>query len=1209
MRQPPRAEALSADECKKLQQVFGLSSPVADGGDKLHRSVSDRQHSWAFGDDRSLTYLLSCFRKLVALDPAALAAPERDCFAKAVLLHHARTMLLSGEAHDDGLALFETQGDSELNKLSAAAHAGAPHAANFLHVIHASMTDAEVDQAKDDWRIVLKEVESLLGVASGGAGAAKPLPQGAAVRSSLARRMVEETVQLRCGRWSARDAEVQGCLRLFSPAPPGFRPASNAGTVHHDDLPTLEQIQGDVTAMQTQLRQLLTAAFLKDNDSKVAFLEWIAAVITACELALPPPNADPRRALATRPSDACVINLSVVLLQLCEPFLDNGSTERTGKGHDGMTRFDAKWFDRELERRATNPKAQAAHRAHRCRRMLEETPATAPPSAAAPSGSSADVTMAEPGVAAAVRPAEAVTTAEAKKLEFHFVTECFFLAMGALHVGIYPALDTAQRLADTLHRKLPPLPPNAPHSAFQEGLAALRAAGPALLGAQGQLLAYRLLAEAPPLITLMGKFVGLTAAWIVDTLYVLVSLDEHHDKHSRGRGGMLGGAQLLDLVDARAAEALQPPMLSLYVELGLHTNSEAVTDKNSQRYLLMKVLRRLWQNPSNWATFVRVAAAANDAPSSAAGEGALPGAAKGGSAAASASSADAAAVERQVSGAAADADHTWFGEFATTLVKENLFLLDDALGRLADVKKREAEKADEAAWNAQPAHLRRDREARLDSVRRTAKSFLDLGKASLSALLLLTSEPLVGTAFTHVPQRAHKMAGMLLEFLRRLSGPDTAALNVTNREKLGWYPRQLLSDTMVLLLQCKQLADHFVDELREADAYDLSVLERAHRLLADKCQAEFPPTRLDQLGRLLGQLRAATAASTVAVESAADLLKRVDAQYVETLRPLAYEQVDMENAAHTAFEHYYKANIADCPADAIAKSKIQRLMRELRKLSGGGGEGALPIAAEAAIFARVDESRTDVLKVLISGPADLHDRSRETPYALGLFEFHIFVPNDYPQVPPLVNLQTTGDGMVRFNPNLYSDGKVCLSLLGTWHGEGWTPPSGSNMGSTLLQVLVSIQSIIMVSKPYFNEPGYADEEGTPAGEQRSREYNEHIRLAAMRHAMRDMLRRPPRGFEEVVRRHFVLNRPLLERQCAAWLGECVAPQNRVAMEKAYVEIVELIEARVHELFAQNVALGQERNAAAAAALQQAQAEQGSLASSPGTASSKDVEMA
>jgi hypothetical protein len=50
-------------------------------------------------------------------------------------------------------------------------------------------------------------------------------------------------------------------------------------------------------------------------------------------------------------------------------------------------------------------------------------------------------------------------------------------------------------------------------------------------------------------------------------------------------------------------------------------------------------------------------------------------------------------------------------------------------------------------------------------------------------------------------------------------------------------------------------------------------------------------------------------------------------------------------------------------------------------------------------------------------------------------------------------------------------------------------------------------------------------------------------------------------------------------------------------------------ARAHSLFAGNVASGQERNAAAAAALQQALAEQGSLASSLVTTSSKDVEMA
>ena len=56
----------------------------------------------------------------------------------------------------------------------------------------------------------------------------------------------------------------------------------------------------------------------------------------------------------------------------------------------------------------------------------------------------------------------------------------------------------------------------------------------------------------------------------------------------------------------------------------------------------------------------------------------------------------------------------------------------------------------------------------------------------------------------------------------------------------------------------------------------------------------------------------------------------------------------------------------------------------------------------------------------------------------------------------------------------------------------------------------------MVSKPYFNEPGYAEEEGTAAGEERSREYNENIRLATMRHAIRDPLRRPPYGMEALV---------------------------------------------------------------------------------------------
>lgn len=83
------------------------------------------------------------------------------------------------------------------------------------------------------------------------------------------------------------------------------------------------------------------------------------------------------------------------------------------------------------------------------------------------------------------------------------------------------------------------------------------------------------------------------------------------------------------------------------------------------------------------------------------------------------------------------------------------------------------------------------------------------------------------------------------------------------------------------------------------------------------------------------------------------------------------------------------------------------------------------------------------LQVLITGPED-------TPYENGCFEFDVYFPPDYPSSPMCVNLQTTGKHTVRFNPNLYNDGKVCLSILNTWHGrpeERWNAQT-----SNLLQV-------------------------------------------------------------------------------------------------------------------------------------------------------------
>lgn len=67
--------------------------------------------------------------------------------------------------------------------------------------------------------------------------------------------------------------------------------------------------------------------------------------------------------------------------------------------------------------------------------------------------------------------------------------------------------------------------------------------------------------------------------------------------------------------------------------------------------------------------------------------------------------------------------------------------------------------------------------------------------------------------------------------------------------------------------------------------------------------------------------------------------------------------------------------------------------------------------------------------------AVLEVRNPDCPYFGGFYVFDIFIPDDYPNVNPLVKFKSTGNGSVRFNPNLYACGKVCLSLLGTWSGK------------------------------------------------------------------------------------------------------------------------------------------------------------------------------
>ena len=159
------------------------------------------------------------------------------------------------------------------------------------------------------------------------------------------------------------------------------------------------------------------------------------------------------------------------------------------------------------------------------------------------------------------------------------------------------------------------------------------------------------------------------------------------------------------------------------------------------------------------------------------------------------------------------------------------------------------------------------------------------------------------------------------------------------------------------------------------------------------------------------------------------------------------------------------------------------------------------------IYVYFNEKNMYKARALIIGPKD-------TPYQNGFYLFDIQYPDCYPQKPPTVVLQTLNRS-ARFNPNLYTDGKVCLSILGTWSGPGWTPCLSTN------EVLLSIQSL-MNSNPIQNEPGY--EKLTIENSKEARDYVEILKYHNHNIAVLQIIEKLPIAFEpfrEIINKKFI----------------------------------------------------------------------------------------
>jgi ubiquitin-conjugating enzyme E2 Z len=157
------------------------------------------------------------------------------------------------------------------------------------------------------------------------------------------------------------------------------------------------------------------------------------------------------------------------------------------------------------------------------------------------------------------------------------------------------------------------------------------------------------------------------------------------------------------------------------------------------------------------------------------------------------------------------------------------------------------------------------------------------------------------------------------------------------------------------------------------------------------------------------------------------------------------------------------------------------------------------------------------IKVLMIGQKD-------TPYHNGFFFFDIKIPEKYPFQPPVFKFKTINSKKnVRFNPNLYKNGKVCLSIINTWNGPTWSPCN------TISSTILSIYSMVLVKDALKNEPGYENELQNIITE-----YDDSIKYASLDIGVLDMLEHTPYGFyffKKIIKNYFVKHYEWYKNEC------------------------------------------------------------------------------
>lgn len=275
------------------------------------------------------------------------------------------------------------------------------------------------------------------------------------------------------------------------------------------------------------------------------------------------------------------------------------------------------------------------------------------------------------------------------------------------------------------------------------------------------------------------------------------------------------------------------------------------------------------------------------------------------------------------------------------------------------------------------------------------------------------------------------------------------------------------------------------------------------------------------------------------VEIVSQISSNIKDDYCNIMKPLQYQDCDINSS------HNFYSNLSA----KLSSESIRRIVIE-----NASFKYSLPLNWDSSVWVRTSKKNLNLFTFLISGPKD-------TPYENGLFEFHVCYNNEsneapFPNSPPKIIFMTTGKGAYRAGPNLYANGKVCLSLINTWSGQ--TSEKWNKDTSSLILVMIAIQSSILTEQPYFNEPGYERYINTERGNTENKNYNEKLYPHIIKYSMIEQLKNPPVGYEEVVKLHFKMKKEEIMTTIQKWIDSVKNKEELIKLKTELLDLINLI---------------------------------------------------